>query len=168
MTTPTMHGGQQTAHNDDPDRTVHVTRIDQIAIAVADLDAALAFYAEAFGLTPRSRQRLEAHGVEEAMIDVGGVALQLVQPLGPDSHLARFLKRHGPGLHHLGFGVASIDDALEHLRQVDVDVVDETPQPGGDGNLVAFVHPRATDGVLIELVEDNPAGDAPPTATERT
>lgn len=132
-----------------------VTRIDQIAIAVPDLDDALAFYERAFGLRPTSRERIEPDGVEEAMLDVGGVWLQLLQPTRDDSPIARFLDRHGPGLHHLGFGVGSVDDALDHLRGEEVALIDEQPRIGGGGHRIAFVHPRGTGGVLVELVEDD-------------
>ena len=131
-----------------------VTRIDQIAIAVDDLDEALAFYERAFGLTPVSRERVDSDGVEEAMIDVGGVYIQLLQATRDDSPVGRFLERNGPGLHHLGFGVRSVGDALEHLREQDVRLIDQEPRPGGGGHTVAFVHPKGTGGVLVELVED--------------
>lgn len=131
-----------------------VTRIDQVAIAVEDLDAALAFYERAFGLTATSREVIESDGVEEAMLDCGGVWLQLLQPTRPDSPVGRFLERNGPGLHHLGFGVASVTDALGHLRDEGVRLIDEAPRPGGGGHTVAFVHPKGTGGVLVELVED--------------
>jgi methylmalonyl-CoA/ethylmalonyl-CoA epimerase len=136
---------------------VDVTRIDQIAIAVEDLDATLERYERAFGLRPSSREFIESDGVEEAMIDVGGVWLQLLRPTRQDSPVARYLAKHGPGLHHLGFGVSSVDAALEHLRDEGVRLIDETPRPGGGGHTVAFVHPEGTDGVLVELVEDEPA-----------
>lgn len=131
-----------------------VTRIDQIAIAVEDLDAALAFYERAFGLVPRSREVIASDGVEEAMLEVGGVCIQLLQATRDDSPIARYLATHGPGLHHLGFGVAAIDDALDHLRDEQVRLIDEVPRTGGGGHQVAFVHPKGTGGVLIELVQD--------------
>lgn len=131
-----------------------VTRIDQIAIAVDDLDGALAFYERAFGLTPESRERVDSDGVEEAMLNVGGVHIQLLQATRDDSPIARYLAKNGPGLHHLGFGVSSVGDALEHLREQDVRLIDEEPRPGGGGHTVAFVHPKGTGGVLVELVED--------------
>lgn len=139
---------------------MQVTRIDQIAIAVEDLDGALAFYERAFGLTARSREIVASDGVEEAMIDVGGVSLQLLAPTEPGSPVARFLASRGPGLHHVGFGVASIDDALEHLRAHDVALIDEEPRVGGGGHHIAFVHPKATSGVLVELVDDATTTDA--------
>jgi methylmalonyl-CoA epimerase len=133
---------------------VNVTRIDQIAIAVEDLDEALAFYERAFGLTPVSRERIDSEGVEEAMIDVGGVYLQLLEATRDDSPIARYLARNGPGLHHLGFGVSSVTGALDHLREEGVRLIDEAPRTGGGGHTIAFVHPKGTDGVLVELVED--------------
>lgn len=135
-----------------------VTRIDQIAIAVRDLDAAVAFYEDAFGLTCHHREVVESDGVEEAMLDVGGVWLQLLAPTRPDSPVGRFLARSGPGLHHLGFGVSSVADQLAHLRERDVRLIDPEPRPGGSGHTVAFVHPKGTaagGGVLVELVEDD-------------
>lgn len=133
---------------------VTVTRIDQIAIAVEDLDEALAFYERAFGLTPEYRERVESDGVEEAMLNVGGVFIQLLQATRDDSPIAKYLAKNGPGLHHVGFGVDSVQDTLDHLRSEGVRLIDEAPRPGGGGHTVAFVHPKATFGVLVELVED--------------
>lgn len=132
-----------------------VTRIDQIAIAVEDLDASLAFYERAFGLTPEYRERVDSDGVEEAMLNVGGVYLQLLQATRDDSPIAKYLAKNGPGLHHLGFGVSSVSDALDHLREEDVALIDQEPRTGGGGHTVAFVHPKGTGGVLVELVEDD-------------
>jgi methylmalonyl-CoA epimerase len=133
---------------------VDVTRIDQIAIAVEDLDEALAFYERAFGLVPEYREVVESDGVEEAMLKVGDTYIQLLQATRDDSPIARFIARSGPGLHHLGFGVRSVSGALEHLRDEGVRLIDEEPRPGGGGHTVAFVHPKGTGGVLVELVED--------------
>ena len=131
-----------------------VTRIDQIAIAVEDLDEAIAFYERAFGLTVSSRGRVDSDGVEEAMLTDAGVSIQLLAATRDDSPVGRFLARNGPGLHHLGFGVSSVESALEHLREEGVRLIDETPRPGGGGHTVAFVHPKGTGGVLVELVGD--------------
>jgi methylmalonyl-CoA/ethylmalonyl-CoA epimerase len=133
---------------------VNVTRIDQIAIAVEDLDETLALYERAFGLTPEYRERVESDGVEEAMLNVGGVYIQLLQATRDDSPIAKYLAKNGPGLHHVGFGVSSVDGALDHLRSEGVRLIDEQPRPGGGGHTVAFVHPKGTGGVLVELVED--------------
>ena len=143
-----------------PDGGARVTRIDQIAIAVEDLDATLELYERAFGLVPEYREVVESDGVEEAMLDVGGVYLQLLQATRDDSPIAKYLARNGPGLHHVGFGVESVADTLEHLRDEGIRLIDEEPRPGGGGHTVAFVHPRGTGGVLVELVEDG----TPPSA----
>jgi len=137
---------------------VDVTRIDQIAIAVEDLDEAIAFYERAFGLQVTSRERIESDGVEEAMLDVGGVWIQLLAPTREDSPVGRFLARSGPGLHHLGFGVQDVSASLDHLRNEEVALIDQQPRTGGGGHTIAFVHPKGTGGVLVELVENHAAG----------
>ena len=133
---------------------MQVTRIDQIAIAVEDLDETLELYERAFGLTPEYREVVESDGVEEAMINVGGVYIQLLQATRDDSPVAKYLAKRGPGLHHVGFGVESVSEALDHLRDEDVALIDKEPRPGGGGHTVAFVHPKGTNGVLVELVEN--------------
>lgn len=136
-----------------------VTRIDQIAIAVEDLDEAIAFYERAFGLQVTSRERIDSDGVEEAMLDVGGVWIQLLAPTREDSPVGRFLARSGPGLHHLGFGVQDVAASLDHLRDEQVALIDQQPRTGGGGHTIAFVHPKGTGGVLVELVENPDAGE---------
>jgi methylmalonyl-CoA/ethylmalonyl-CoA epimerase len=131
-----------------------VTRIDQVGIAVEDLDVALDFYARAFGVRPVSREHIEQDGVEEAMLEIGGVFLQLVASARADSPIERFIERRGPGLHHLGIAVRSLEDALDHLRSEGVELIDEEPRIGGGGHRIAFVHPRGTGGILVELIED--------------
>lgn len=127
--------------------------IDHVAIAVHDLDAAIAQYRRQYGVEPLHREVVESQGVDEAMIPVGGSHIQLLQPLGPETPVGRFLASHGEGLHHVAFAVADIELALEHLRAEDVDLIDTEPRPGGRGAKIAFVHPRALGGTLIELVE---------------
>ena len=94
---------------------MRATRVDQIAIAVKDLDAALKTYEELFGVTASHREVIEDAGIEEAMVDVGGVWLQLIQPVREDSAISKFLAERGPGLHHLGLAVTDIDAAIEHV-----------------------------------------------------
>lgn len=131
-----------------------VTRIDQVGIAVEDLDAALAFYADAFGLTPTSREVIASDQVDEAMIEIGGVHLQLLQATDEESPIAKYIARRGAGMHHLGMAVRSLDDTLAHLRSRGVELIDEQPRIGGGGHRIAFVHPRSTGGILIELIEE--------------
>ncbi len=132
---------------------MELNRIDQVAIAVTDLDAAVDFWQQAFGARLHRREVVESDQVEEAMLEVGDGYIQLLAATSDGSTVARFLARSGPGLHHVGFAVTSISEALEHLKDLGVRLIDEQPRPGGGGHKVAFVHPKGTGGVLVELVE---------------
>jgi methylmalonyl-CoA/ethylmalonyl-CoA epimerase len=127
--------------------------VHHTAIAVEDLDRALADFAEQYGVEPLSREMVEEQGVEEAMLPLGGSFIQLLRPLGPDTPVGRFLERNGEGLHHVAFQVADIEAALEHLAARGARLVDERPRVGGHGHRIAFVHPAAFGSTLIELVE---------------
>lgn len=127
--------------------------IHHVAIAVTDLDEAIASFGDQYGLEVLSRERVEEQGVEEAMIAVGGSHIQLLQPLDPMSPVGRFLSRNGEGMHHIAFAVADIEAALQHLSELGIQLVDTTPRIGGGGHRIAFVHPKALGGTLFELVE---------------
>lgn len=127
--------------------------LDHVALAVADLDAAIAEYRRLFGAEPLHREVVEEQGVEEAMIAVGGSFVQLLQPLSDDTPVGRFLAARGEGLHHIALAVADIDEALAHLVREGARLVDEEPRIGGGGARIAFVHPKAFAGTLVELVE---------------
>ena len=127
--------------------------LDHVAVAVHDLDAAIERYRALYGVEPLSRHVVEDQGVEEAMIPIGGSHLQVLAPLGPDTPVGRFLERRGEGLHHVAFAVADLDAALAHLEAEGAEVIDRVPRAGGGGTRIAFVHPRAGNGVLTELVE---------------
>ena len=127
--------------------------IHHVGIAVRDLDAALAEYERQYGVQPNHREVVESQGVEEAMIPIGGSHVQLLQPLASDSPVGKFLERRGEGLHHVAYAVLDIGAALDHLRDEGVQLIDEEPRQGGGGTRIAFVHPRALGGTLIELVE---------------
>jgi methylmalonyl-CoA/ethylmalonyl-CoA epimerase len=130
-----------------------VYNLDHVALAVHNLDEALAEYKRLFGAQPMHREIVEEQGVEEAMIAIGGSYLQLLQPLGPDTPVGRFIESHGEGMHHVALAVADIDAALDHLKAEGARLVDEEPRNGGRGTRIAFVHPRAFAGTLVELVE---------------
>ena len=127
--------------------------LDHVAIAVEDLDAALAGYRSRYDVEPLYREIVDSQGVDEAMIPVGGSFVQLLQPLSPETPVGRFLSKHGEGLHHIAYAVASIDAALQHLRSQGAQLVDTQPRIGGRGARIAFVHPGDLGGTLIELVE---------------
>ena len=130
--------------------------IDHIAIAVRDLDAALEEYESLYGGTALYREKVEAQGVDEAMVAIGGSYVQLLEPLSPDSPVGRFLEKRGEGLHHIAFAVADIEAAIEHLKTEGARLVDDVPKAGGRGSRIAFVHPAAFAGTLVELVELEP------------
>lgn len=134
-------------------RVVRLLNLDHVAIAVHDLDAALEGYRERYGAEPLYREVVESQGVEEAMLPVGGSFVQLLQPLGPETPVGRFLSKGGEGMHHIAFAVTNIDSALEELKAQGARLVDEEARPGGRGARIAFVHPADLGGTLIELVE---------------
>ena len=135
------------------------TRIEHIALAVADLDSAIEHVARVWGLDVWGRERVEDQGVEEAMLAAGDTHLQLIAPTGPHSTIARFLQRRGEGLHHIALEVTDLDATLTELRAKGVRLIDERPRRGGRGHLVAFVHPKDNLGLLVELVQRR---DVPP------
>ena len=139
-----------------------ITRIDHVGVAVANLDEALAFYREAYGLVCVHEEVNEEQGVREAMLAApgGGAQLQLLAPLRPDSAIARFLERSGPGLQQLAFTVDDVDATSEQLRDRGMRLLYDAPRRGTAGSRINFVHPKDSGGVLVELVEPAPADDA--------
>jgi len=127
--------------------------LDHVAIVVNDLDVALAEFKDQYHAEPISREVVEDQEVEEAMVAIGGSNVQLIQPLNDDSPVGRFLAKRGEGLHHVAFAVPDIETAIAHLQAAGARLVDEEPRIGGGGNRIAFVHPEAFAGTLIELVE---------------
>jgi methylmalonyl-CoA/ethylmalonyl-CoA epimerase len=134
-----------------------LTEIDHVAIAVRDLDAAVAWYAETLGATVAHREVVESDGVEEALLAVADSYIQLLTPTRDDSPVARFLERRGEGIHHVGYRVPDCGAALARIHEAGVETIDAAPRPGSRGTTVAFVHPRGAFGTLIELVEEGPA-----------
>ena len=128
-------------------------RIDHVGIAVAELDAAVAVYGGTLGLELVHREVIADQGVEAVLFDVGESHVELIAPLSDDTAVGRFLANRGPGLHHVAYGVEDIDEALAALRASDVELIDAKPRTGIRSSRVAFVHPRATGGVLTEIVE---------------
>lgn len=127
-------------------------RIAHIGIAVPDLAAASAFYQEVLGMTPHPPE--EADGATILSFPFGESEVELLAPRAADGPISRFLERRGPGIHHVCYCVADLDAALERCRQQGYSLVDETPRAGAGGRRIAFVHPRSTAGILIELTED--------------
>jgi len=132
-----------------------LTRIDHVGIAVTDLDAAVDFYTRAFGLTKVHEEVNEEQGVREAMLAVGdsGSCIQLLAPLTPESTIAKFLDRSGPGIQQVAYAVDDVAATADSLRKAGVRVLYESPKRGTAGSLVNFCHPKDCGGVLIELVQ---------------
>jgi methylmalonyl-CoA/ethylmalonyl-CoA epimerase len=131
-----------------------LTEIDHVAIAVNDLDAAIAYYADTFGATVAHRELVESDGVEEALLAVADSYVQLLTPSRDDSTVALYLQKKGEGIHHVGYRVANCAEALESVKEHGGRVIDEVPRPGSRGTTVAFVHPKGAFGTLIELVQE--------------
>jgi methylmalonyl-CoA/ethylmalonyl-CoA epimerase len=131
------------------------TAIDHVGIAVPDLDDAIAFYRDTFGMEAVHEETNEEQGVREAMVAVGdsGSCIQLLAPLSPDSTIAKFLDRSGPGMQQLAYRVEDVDAVSATLRDRGVRLLYDVARRGTSGSRVNFVHPRDAGGVLIELVE---------------
>jgi methylmalonyl-CoA/ethylmalonyl-CoA epimerase len=133
---------------------VLLTEIDHVAIAVSDLEAAIAYYRGTFGAEVAHREVVESDGVEEALLRVADSYIQLLTPTRDDSPVARFLQNRGEGLHHVGYRVDDCAAALDAVKAQGGRVIDEAPRPGSRGTTVAFVHPKGAFGTLIELVQE--------------
>ncbi len=131
---------------------IKVKGIDHVAVAVPDIDAAIEKWRQALGLEPSARETVASQQTEAALLPIGGSNIELIQPRGNDG-LAKFLEKRGPGLHHIAVEVEGIEEALIALKALGLPLIDETPRIGARGHKVAFIHPKATGGVLIELVE---------------
>jgi len=130
-----------------------LTEIDHVAIAVNDLDAAVRWYADVFGATVAHRERVDADGVEEALLAVADSYVQLLTPTRDDSPVAKYLAARGEGLHHVGYRVADCAVALRAVIDSGGRAIDQAPRPGSRGTTVAFIHPKTSFGTLIELVQ---------------
>lgn len=126
-------------------------RIAHVGIAVSDLQAALAFYRDVLGLVPHPPE--VADGATILSLPFGESEVELLTPLTPDSPIGKFLAQRGPGIHHICYRVPDLDAALEACRRAGYRLVDDVPRPGAAGRRIAFVHPKATSGILLELTE---------------
>lgn len=130
-----------------------LTEVDHVAIAVRDLEAAIAWYRDVLGARVEHREVVESDAVEEALIRVADSYVQLLTPTSPDSPVAKYLDKRGEGLHHVGYRVRDCAEALDAVKAAGGRVIDQVPRPGSRHTTVAFVHPAASFGTLIELVQ---------------
>ena len=127
--------------------------LDHVGIAVNDLEAAVERYRRALGVEPSHRERVEEQGVEEVLFPVGTSFIQLLGALGPDTPVGIFLAKRGPGVHHLAYRVEDVAASLSRLRNEGITPIDDVPRRGSRDTLIAFVHPKDMEGVLVELVQ---------------
>ena len=133
------------------------SRIDHIGVAVHEIEPALEIYRDRFELQVAHREVVSEQGVEALLLDVGENHVELLAPLGEDTPVGRFLAKQGPGLHHVAYQVADIEQTLAQLKAAGMELIDERPRTGIRGSRVAFMHPRSSAGVLTEIVQ--PAGE---------
>jgi methylmalonyl-CoA/ethylmalonyl-CoA epimerase len=132
-------------------------RIDHVGVATEDLEGAIALYEGTLGMPVAHRETVESQGVEAVLLDVGDGHVELLRPLGPETPVGKYLSKTGPGLHHVAYAVDDIDAALERLKEAGVELIDAEARAGIRDSRVAFVHPKATGGVLTEIVEPSEA-----------
>lgn len=131
---------------------LRIKKIDHVAICVRDVDEAVAKYKQVLGLDPQVREVVASQKTEAVLLPIGETSLELISPRGNEG-LEKFLEKKGPGLHHIAVEVEGIEQALLTLKALGIPLIDETPRKGARGHKVAFLHPKATGGVLVELVE---------------
>ena len=133
-------------------RECTVQYIDHVGVAVNDIEASMGFFRDTFGIESSTITVMEEHGVKAALLLVGQTRLELLEPLGPETAVGRFLQQRGEGLHHLALNVNSVGQGLEVVKARGLRVIDRKPREGLTG-MVAFIHPESTGGILMELVQ---------------
>ena len=128
-------------------------KIDHIGIATRSIEEGLAVWQDALGFKPDATEEVTEQGVKVCMLPVGDTHVELLEPLGPDTSVGKFLAKRGPGMHHIAIEVKDIRGSLAELKSQGARLIDETPRVGAGGCLVAFIHPSSTNGVLLELVQ---------------
>jgi methylmalonyl-CoA/ethylmalonyl-CoA epimerase len=135
-----------------------LSAIDHVGVAVPSIDAALALYRDALGMPLVHRETVAEQGVDAALLDVGDGHVELLEPLGPETAVGKFLDKRGAGLHHVAYRVASVEATLAACKAAGLRLIDENPRTGIRGSRVAFLHPASTGGVLTEIVQPAEGG----------
>jgi methylmalonyl-CoA epimerase len=130
-----------------------LSAIDHVGVAVPNIDAALALYRDALKMELVHRETVTEQGVDAALLDIGDGHIELLEPLGPETAVGKFLSRRGAGLHHVAYRVASVEETLAACTAAGLRLIDEQPRIGIRGSRVAFLHPASTGGVLTEIVQ---------------
>lgn len=130
-----------------------ISKIDHIGIAVKDLQQAIEFYENVLGLKVKGIEEVPEQKVRVAFLPVGESKVELLESMTPDGPVARFIEKNGEGVQHIAFRVENLAEKLEELKARGVRLIDETPRKGAGGALIAFIHPKASLGTLVELCE---------------
>jgi len=130
-----------------------IKKIDHIGIAVNSLEESLSFYEDALGLKVENIEEVPDQKVKVGFLDIGGVHLELLEPSSPDGPVAKFIEKRGEGIHHIAILVDNIEESIELMKDKGVKLIDESPRKGAGGSKMAFVHPKSTHGILLELYE---------------
>ena len=132
---------------------MNIKNIDHIGIAVNNIQESLSFWQASLGIEPHGTEEVPQQKLKTAFLPMGSTNIELLESTSPDSSVAKFLEKHGEGLHHIAIRVDDIDAALAELKAKGIKLIDETPRNGAGGARIAFVHPKSTHGVLLELCE---------------
>lgn len=135
-------------------RECTVDYIDHVGVAVRDLESAMAYFCDVFGIQPGEVKDLSDQGVKATLLTLGQTRLELLEPLNDATTVGRFIERRGEGLHHVAFNVKNVGEALDAVKTKGLRVIDNIPREGLSG-LIAFIHPNSTHGILTELVENS-------------
>lgn len=130
-----------------------IKKVDHIGIAVRSIEESLDFYVSTLKLELLGIEEVESENVRVAFIKAGETKLELLQPTNPESAVAKFIEKKGEGIHHVALGVSSIDERIKELKENGIKMINETSKPGAGGAQIAFMHPKSTGGVLLELCE---------------
>lgn len=133
-----------------------MNKIEHIGIAVENLEKSNALFASLLGTPPYKQEEVESEGVRTSFFQTGPNKIELLEATSPDSPIAKFLARKGEGIHHIAFDVADIYAEIKRLTSEGFTMINEQPKPGADNKLVAFLHPKSTGGVLVELCQERP------------
>ena len=133
-----------------------LSHIEHIGIAVANLDEAIPFYEKVLGLKCYAIEEVKDQKVKTAFFKVGQTKIELLQSTDPEGPVGKFIEKKGQGVHHIAFAVENIESEIKRLKSEGFSVINETPKKGADNKLVAFLHPKTTNGVLVELCQDIP------------
>jgi methylmalonyl-CoA/ethylmalonyl-CoA epimerase len=129
-------------------------KLEHIGIAVKDLNSANALFSRLLGRKPYKIEEVETEGVRTSFFEIGGVKIELLEATRPESPIAKFIEKKGEGIHHLAFEVKDIDGSISQYEIDGFDLINKAPKPGADNKMIAFLHPKSTQGVLVELCEE--------------